>query len=120
MRPRIDATGFGSITIEGIRYTHDVYIDARGRVSKRKKKLSKRLYGTSHQISVDEIDHILEDGAHSLLIGTGQYGRAELSAPAREQVERLGMHVVLQPTPEAIQTWNESEQFSLGLFHVTC
>jgi hypothetical protein len=48
MEPRIDQTQFGSVTIEGEVFTHDVIIRLGGRVEKRKKKLSKAVYGTSH------------------------------------------------------------------------
>ena len=50
MRPRIDAADFGSITVEGTVFDHDVVISPEGEVSKRKKKLSKAVYGTSHTI----------------------------------------------------------------------
>ena len=36
MKPRIDATNFGSITIEGTVFDHDVVICPDGEVSKRK------------------------------------------------------------------------------------
>jgi hypothetical protein len=41
MKPGIDATEFGSITVEGAVFDHDVVISPDGEVSKRKKKLSK-------------------------------------------------------------------------------
>ena len=42
---RIDRTEFGEITIDGKTYEHDVIIRLSGEIVKRKKKLSKRLYG---------------------------------------------------------------------------
>ena len=47
MEPKIDGTQFGSVTIDGEAFTHDVIIRLGGRVEKRKKKLSKAVYGTS-------------------------------------------------------------------------
>jgi hypothetical protein len=44
----IDSTTFGTITIDGKTYEHDVVVRLSGEIVKRKKKLSKRLYGTSH------------------------------------------------------------------------
>jgi hypothetical protein len=41
MKPGIDSTKFGSITIDGEEYEHDVCICPDGQVRKRKKKLSK-------------------------------------------------------------------------------
>ena len=48
---KIDSTIFGAITIDGKTYDHDVVVRLSGDVVKRKKKLSKRLYGTSHVLS---------------------------------------------------------------------
>jgi hypothetical protein len=52
MQPRIDRTQFGSITIDGKVFEHDVLIRLGGQVEKRKKKLSKAVYGTSHTVSL--------------------------------------------------------------------
>jgi hypothetical protein len=47
----IDATEFGAITINGKTYDHDVIIRLSGAVEKRRKRLSKEMYGTSHILS---------------------------------------------------------------------
>jgi hypothetical protein len=51
---KIDGSEFGAVTIDGTTYAHDVIIRLSGAVEKRKKKLSKKYYGTSHVISKDE------------------------------------------------------------------
>jgi hypothetical protein len=61
-RPQIDSTAFGSITIEGAVFEHDVVIAPDGAVTKRKKKLSKPVYGSSHTISLGEIEDVLDRG----------------------------------------------------------
>ena len=71
MRPRIDHTEFGSITIEGSDIEHDVLVRLSGKVKKRKKKLSKAVFGTSHTLSLEEAEHIYEQGADRLIIGSG-------------------------------------------------
>ena len=58
MEPRIDGTQFGSVTIDGEVFTHDVIIRLGGRVEKRNKKLSKAVYGTSHTISPVSYTHL--------------------------------------------------------------
>jgi hypothetical protein len=60
MKPKIEQTTFGSITIEGEVYEHDVIIRLNGEVKKRKKKLSKSIYGTSHIVSTEEAKYIYE------------------------------------------------------------
>lgn len=120
MKPQIDETEFGSITIAGVRYQHDVLIRANGTVEKRKKKLSKEIYGTSHVISLAEAEAVFEEGIRWILIGSGQSGMVTLSAEAARFFEQRNTKVILEPTPEAILTWNESKGNGVGLFHVTC
>ena len=120
MNPGIDQTTFGSITIEGTDFEHDVIIRLGGQVKKRKKKLSKAVYGTSHIVSLAEAKHVYEKGAERLIIGTGQDGNVTLSDEATDYFTRKHCQVDLLPTPQAIQTWNEADGSVLGLFHVTC
>ena len=120
MKPSIDRTTFGSITIEGNVFEHDVLFRLNGQVKKRKKKLSRAIYGTSHILSLDEAKHVYEDGAQRLIIGTGQYGNVRLSEEAADYFKRKQCQVELVPTPTAIHTWNEAEGAVIGLFHVTC
>ena len=120
MRPHVDATAFGSITIEGAVYDHDVMIRLDGGVKKRKKKLSKRRYGTSHTLSVEEAERIHEPGAEVVVIGSGQHGALRLSPEAEAFFADRRCAVALLPTPESIQAWNDEERAAVGVFHVTC
>jgi hypothetical protein len=120
MKPKIEDTAFGSITIEGLPIEHDVVIRLGGRVKKRKKTLSKRVFGASHMISLDEAKYVYEKGAERLIVGAGQYGRVELSDEAMNYLERKGCAVELAPTPAAIRAWNRARGAVIGLFHVTC
>ena len=120
MKPTISDTGFGYVIIEGSRIEHDIVIRLSGKVKKRKKKLSKAVYGTSHTISLDEAKYVYQKGAERLIVGAGQYGFVELSDEAAGYFERKGCEVDLRPMKEAIQAWNEAEGAVIGLFHVTC
>ena len=91
----IENTAFGTITMDGKTYEHDVVIRLSGEVMKRKKKLSKKYYGTSHILSKDEAKFVFEKGCEQLIVGSG--------AP-----------------PEAIHVFNRSTARKIGLFHVTC
>jgi len=121
MKPIIDRTEFGSIEIEKSVFKHDVIINLDGQVRKRKKKLSKAIYGTSHIISLDEAKHVYEKGAKLLIIGAGQYSQVNLSDEAEIFFKQEKCKVKLKSTPKAIKTWNKTdEQKIIGLFHVTC
>lgn len=120
MKPKIEKTKFGSITIDGKKFEHDVIIRLDGRVEKRKKKLSKEVYGTSHVISLAEAEHVYEVGARRMIIGSGQTGLVTLSDEAARFLEEKDCTATLLPTPEAIRYWNEAQGEGIGLFHVTC
>lgn len=120
MTPKINHTKFGSITIEGHSYAHDVLIRLDGSIEKRKKKLSKEVYGTSHTISLAEAEHFFERGTEKLIIGTGKFGRVNLSEDAAEFFESHQCVVILLPTPKAINAWNSAQGNLIGLFHITC
>ncbi len=117
---KIDGTVFGEITIDGKTYDHDVVVRLSGEIVKRKKKLSKRLYGTSHVLSKDEAKFLLEDGCEQIIIGSGQMGNVHLSPEAEAYFEKHGCKVQLKPTPEAIGLFNRAHGRKIGLFHVTC
>ena len=92
---RIESTTFGTITIDGKTYEHDVVVRLSGEVVKRKKKLSKTLYGTSHVLSEDEAKFLFEPGCDQVVIGSGQMGNVQLSPEAEAYFERKGCEVLL-------------------------
>jgi hypothetical protein len=120
MKPKIDGTQFGSITVDGETFDHDIVIRLSGKVKKRKKKLSKQQYGTSHTVSVAEAKHIFDDGAERVIVGTGQHGVLKLSDEARGFFKDHGCKVQAAPTPDAVKAWNEADGKTIAMFHVTC
>ena len=117
---KIDDTAFGEITIDGKTYDYDVVIRLSGEIVKRKKKLSKRLYGTSHVVSEDEAKFVLEKGCGLVVIGSGQDGNVRLSPEAEAYFAKHGCKVAIEPTPRAIDVFNSAHAKKVGLFHVTC
>ncbi len=120
MQPEINNTTFGSITVGSITYDHDIIIRMNGSVEKRKKKLSKAIYGTSHTVSPDEIRHVHEEGAEGIIVGSGQYGVLELSGEAKSYLKEHQCELTILPTPQAIDEWNRKAGKYIGLFHITC
>ena len=88
----IERTTFGTITIDGKTYEHDVIIRLSGEVARRKKKLSKKYYGTSHVLSKDEAKFVFEDGCEQLILGSGQMGNVHLSPEAEAYFAKKGVH----------------------------
>lgn len=120
MKPKIDKTKFGSITVSGKKYENDILIRLDGAVEKRKKKLSKEIYGTSHIISLAEAEYVYEKSAEIIIIGSGQTGMVKLSDEATDFFQEKQCRVELLPTPVAIEHWNKAKGRTIGLFHITC
>jgi len=99
MRPRIDSSRFGSITIEGESFHHDVVIQLDGKIRRRKKRLSKALYGTSHRISLDEAKDLHEAVARRLILGAGHYAQVGLSQGAIDFFKQHGCDVTILSPP---------------------
>lgn len=120
MKPKVNSTSFGSIIVKKKTFENDILIHLSGQIDKRRKKLSKKVYGTSHKISLAEAKYIYEKGAEKLIIGTGQTGYVELSKKAKKFFEEKDLKVRLLRTPKAIKLWNKSKGRVISMFHVTC
>jgi len=116
----IERTTFGTITIDGKTYEHDVIIRLSGEVARRKKKLSKKYYGTSHVLSKEEAKFVFENGCQQLILGSGQMGNVHLSPEAEAYFCEEGLHGPVAADPRAIHAFNNSHAKKIGLFHVTC
>ncbi len=120
MKPTLNRTGFGYIDLNGKRIKHDILIRLDGEVIKRKKKLSKEIYGTSHTISLAEAEYIYQENAKRLIIGAGHFNRVRLSPEAEKYFQEQNCLVEILKTPDAVNSWNESKDRVIGLFHLTC
>ena len=116
----IDSATFGSIVVNGKSYNHDIIISSAGKVSKRKKRLSKQVFGTSHVISQAEAEYIFEPGTPKLVVGAGHNGMVILSNEADDFFKMNSCEVILLPTPQAADVFNSLKGRFIALFHVTC
>jgi hypothetical protein len=120
MKPVIDRAEFGEIVVDGKKYTHDIIIRLDGKVDRRKKHLSKALYGTSHLLSLAEAEFIYEEGAEWVLFGGGQFGKCRLSEDAKDYFKEKECAVKLLPIGPAVERWNQVDGKVIGVFHLTC
>jgi hypothetical protein len=118
--PAINGTAFGSVTLDDETYDKDVYILADGEVKKRKKRLAKDTYGTSHKIGPDELARLCQGKPKIVFIGTGQQGVAELTGEGKRYLEQHGIDYVVLPTPEIVASYNQCDRRKAALIHITC
>ncbi len=110
MRPKIEDTWFGSITVEGARYEYDIIIRLSGKVRRRNKQLSKAQYGTSHTISLDEIRDLYRKRARRVIIGTGQENKVVLSPEAARVSRKEGLPGRPPPNPASSRVLERSRR----------
>ena len=109
---------FGSITIDGTSYRHDVVID-RGRVSRRKKRPSKKYreqYGHTPVSTEEQIPW----KCRRLPIGTGKYGSLPVMDEVKLEARRRGIDLLIASTDEAIEAFVTNNRDTNAILHVTC
>ena len=114
---RFEDFSFGSIRIDGVTYNHDVVID-RGRVRKRKKKLSKQFrdaFGHTPLSTEEDIPW----KCRRLVIGTGT-GRLPVMDEVKQKAKRRHIKLLILPTVEAIAELRERPDKVNAILHVTC
>ena len=114
---RFEAFSFGSITIEGTRYEHDVVID-RGKVSKRKKKPSKKFRDEFGHTPLS-IEEEIPWKCSRLMIGTGG-GALPVMEEVKREAQRRKVKLVIVPTAEAVAELNRNSSETNAILHVTC
>jgi hypothetical protein len=119
----IEEYHFGSITIDGVTYRHDIEVRWTGDVlpwSFRKR----------HVIDVEEVKRAIEEKPEVIIIGTGESELAEVTEEAQKETKSRGIELIIDGTEQAVRTFNILTEESMeeegkdkkviGLFHLTC
>ncbi len=111
--------GFGEIEVDGVRYDHDIVIEA-GEIKKRHKQVSRR-FGDEYGHTPLSAEEDIPWGGTQLIVGTGVYGKLPIMPSVDAEAKRRGIKLVAVPTDQACQllgTVKRGETFAV--LHVTC
>jgi len=110
---RINSSRFGSITIDGVTYNHDVYILPSG-------KVEERPYG--HTFTKEQVEHVLRENPDVVIMGKGDSGLASLSTDARTLLEKNGVEIIEDYTQNVVDEFNKLSETKrvAAIIHVTC
>lgn len=114
---RFEAFSFGSISIDGVTYPHDVVID-HGQVRKRKKKPSKQFRAAFGHTPLSLEEDIPWD-CRRLVIGTGT-GALPVMEEVKHEAKRRHVELLIVPTAEAITQLKEQPEQTNAILHLTC
>jgi hypothetical protein len=115
---RFGSFSFGSITIDGKQYDHDVVID-RGKIRKRNKQPSKPLAASFGHTPLSAREAIPWE-CKRLVIGTGFCGRLPIADEVVAEAKRLGVTLVAKPTAEVLADLEGDSRGTNAILHVTC
>lgn len=106
----INSTSFGHVTVNGKDYPHDIWLFADGTIKRR---------DTDHDFSGKEFE-MISKGADTVVVATGQSGVCRVSGEAKQLAQEKGVKLIIEETPEAIETFNKIEGKKAIAVHVTC
>lgn len=119
----LEKTKFGSIIIDGKKYTHDIYINLDGTIEKRKKELSKP-YSKGHTVlGPDEINYLLHQKPDTIVIGKGQFGILPIPKESRNLLLESGVIIIEDKTPIVMHLLNKllhEKAKVVAIIHLTC
>jgi hypothetical protein len=119
----IEKTSFGSITIDGQKYKHDIYINIDGSVVKRRKDLSRPISKGHTVLGPDEIKLLLDQNPETLVIGKGQHGILPIPKESRKLLDDSGIILIEDKTPVVMQLLNnllKEKSKVVAILHLTC
>ncbi|MEO0092616.1 MAG: MTH938/NDUFAF3 family protein [candidate division WOR-3 bacterium] len=113
----INRTGFGWIEIDNRRYNSDIIIYTDGEIEARYKDFK----GDDHIISKWEAEKVIkQDKPVVFIVGTGQAGVVSIPAETKKFLSEQGIKLIAEPTPQAIQSFNNTKEKKCAIFHLTC
>jgi len=111
----IDSYSFGTITIDGNKFTKDLIIYHDHITLNWRRK-------TSHLLTENDIAEILDYKPEILIIGTGSRGLMKVDDKLKEKLKALGIEFVIKKTAEAVKEYNEifKDKKVVCALHLTC
>ena len=120
---KIEKTSFGSIIIDGQKYTKDIYINLDGTIVDRRKDLSKPISRGHTVLGPKEIELLFRQNPKTLVIGKGQRGILPIPKESRKMLEETSIIVIEDKTPVVMHLLNKlfkEKAKVVAILHLTC
>jgi hypothetical protein len=117
----IDELKFGSITIDGQKYGQVLIIN--GKVLERNHDFLEKEFGTTHKISFEEGEKLLQEKPEYIIIGNGFNGVMEVEPEMKEKLQKNGAKILILHSPIAVKKFNDLIKQGRrvnALIHTTC
>lgn len=107
---------FGSMTVNGRKYTSDLKIVGGKVVESWWRK-------EGHSVHLEDVNDILAYSPDFLVVGMGEPGRMQVTGTLKSVLAEADINLIEEPTPQAVQSFNglcRKGKKVAGAFHLTC
>lgn len=112
----ISSVKFGSITIDGRVYEHDVIVTWDGKIKAAETE-------TRHSIGTKELSQLILERPDIIVIGTGQNSLMKISPEVAKIADEKKLKIIEKPTQEAVKEFSELAHLGkkvVAYLHLTC
>lgn len=111
----IESYTFGSMVVDGQKYTADLIIFP-GRIK------SSWWRKTGHTLSMKDIEDVFKEEPEVLVVGTGAMGVMKVEDEVKRYSKEHGIKLIIEKTAKAVESFNtlSEEKRTIGAFHLTC
>ena len=112
----IDSFTFGTMVIDGHRYTSDLIIYQDGRVRDGWRR------SQGHVLTRSDVQTLVEAGPEMIMAGTGIYGRMQLEPNLEKTLKKQGIQFKAGPNDQAVAWYNDRSASPkvAACFHLSC
>lgn len=113
---KIDKYSFGSITINGKRYTKDVIIF-------QDKVFCPWWREDGHNLSLKDLKQVIDSEPNLVIIGTGAQGVMRTPKETLKKLMKMGIETITAKTGNAVKLYNEKREKDeniVACLHLTC
>ena len=113
---RIEDYSFGSISVDGQKFTADLIIYPDRIQSDWWRK-------EGHKLQRDDVAGVLAEPPEALIVGQGEPGKMQVCARLAEELDRMNVQLIAEPTRSACERFNELCQEGrrvVAALHLTC
>jgi len=114
--PVIESYSFGSMVIDGARYTKDVIIFPDAGI------LSPWWRNQGHVLTSNDLRELIASAPEVIVCGTGAMGVMRPTAELKENLAARNIEFIIQKSAKAVETFNYLSEIKRvgGCFHLTC
>ncbi len=112
----IEFYDFGTIVINGKRYTTDIIVF----LDKVKDKWWRK---EGHRLAIEDLEEVLKAEPQIIVVGAGYSGLMKISNEVKQLLDEQGIQLVTEKTRDAVKTFNklaESGHKVVAALHLTC